>query len=614
MNNKDKILIEIAAYKDPELLNTVNSAIIQADYPERVYFSICYQNDDKSDYKILKQMKNCRIKYLKESEAKGSCYARYLCQQMIDDEKYVYQIDSHMRFVKHWDTKMIEQLLSLNDEKAFISFYPSSCTEEMMTLPLNSSVFDNPTSGGIMRVGNFREDDSPFVETKCIELSLNNKEAKRNPFVAAGNFFSFSEIHKTILHDPLMYFYGDELPMAIRYYTHGWNNYCFGESYIYHQYERKNHSLPTVDNSSKIELDRFKQLLNLDNKNIDLGEFVLGKERTIKDFEEFAGIDFSRRIISIGAETGEYEDKKLKKQISYFRQKELQEKKFLDKVENIEVIVVDLFGEYDKCIESCLNSSVNKDNISFIVGTIKEDSLSKINCDIKHIKSIINVDNDCSYSMVLSKLTKYLGNGFCTIIDSSLRFLDGWDTYLCKKIKECGSSSALTTWVWYDENEKEIIDIGPYNNIIKDFDCFYYFLPVLKYNENIDMSKRKKPYKTPFISDGFLFCNSKIIKSIKPDPDLDYEEQKYVYAARLFTNGIDLYYPNTSYVYRIKEENCLNQGKNNYATICGLLGINNIHSKYFKLNYKYGLGNKRTLWQWYEYIGFDYQKDSDFDV
>ena len=34
----------------------------------------------------------------------------------------------------------------------------------------------------------------------------------------------------------------------------------------------------------------------------------------------------------------------------------------------------------------------------------------------------------------------------------------------------------------------------------------------------------------------------------------------------------------------------------------------------YVINYKYGLGNKRTLWQWYEYIGFDYQKDSDFDV
>ena len=615
MNNQNsKILIEIAAYKDPELLNTVKSAIIQADYPERVYFSICYQSDDTSDYKVLKQMKNCKIKYLKESEAKGSCYARYLCQQMIDDEKYVYQIDSHMRFVKHWDTKMIEQLLSLNDEKAFISFYPTSCTEEMMLLPLDDSTFDNPTTGGLMHVGNFREGDSPFVETKCIEFSSDNKESKKNPFVAAGNFFSFSEIHKTILHDPLMYFYGDELPMAIRYYTHGWNNYCFSESYIYHQYDRKNHSLPTVDNSSEIELYRFKQLINLDDKNIDLSEFGLGNERTLKEFEDFAGIDFSKRIIYLSAETGNYEDKKLKKEISYFKKKQKKDEVYLNRKENIEVVIIDLLGEFEKCIDTCLNNSVNKDNISFIVGTTKNDNLSKTLCEKMHIKRIINVDKNSSYSNTLSKLIEYLGDSFCTVVDSSIRFLYGWDTYLCRKNKECGSNSVLTTWVWYAEDEKEILKIGPYNNSIKEFDYFYYFLPILKYNENIDMTKRNKPYKTPFISDGFMFCNSKIIKGIRPDPNLDYEEQKYVYSVRLFTNGVDIYYPNTSYVYRVKEENILNKEQKHYDVLCGLLGVNNIHGKYFKMNYKYGLGNKRPLWQWYEYIGYDYQNDSEFDV
>ena len=43
MNSKismAKILVEIASYKDPELLNTINSALVQADNPNRVYFSI----------------------------------------------------------------------------------------------------------------------------------------------------------------------------------------------------------------------------------------------------------------------------------------------------------------------------------------------------------------------------------------------------------------------------------------------------------------------------------------------------------------------------------------------------------------------------------------------
>ena len=73
----NKILIEIAAYRDPDLLNTVSSAIKQADYPERVFFAICYQGDKKGDYEALEKNPNIKLQYLKESEVKGLCYARH---------------------------------------------------------------------------------------------------------------------------------------------------------------------------------------------------------------------------------------------------------------------------------------------------------------------------------------------------------------------------------------------------------------------------------------------------------------------------------------------------------------------------------------------------------
>ena len=64
MNNEDKILIEIASYCDSELLNTVNSALIQADFPNRIYFAICYQSDNLEDYDKLKKIENCKVTYI----------------------------------------------------------------------------------------------------------------------------------------------------------------------------------------------------------------------------------------------------------------------------------------------------------------------------------------------------------------------------------------------------------------------------------------------------------------------------------------------------------------------------------------------------------------------
>lgn len=300
----DKILVEIATYQDPDLLNTINSAIEQADHPERVFFSICYQGDDLKDYEALEKIQTCKLKHIKESEIKGLCYARYLCQQMIEDEKYIYQIDSHMRFIKHWDTKMIEQLLSFNDPKAIISFYPLNFKDKMESLPVDDKIFDQPTVPTVNFAKEFY-DDNHFIRFDSHFAHEDQKNRLGSPLIAAGNFFSFAKAHKEILHDPKMCWFGDELPMAIRYYTNGWNNYCPDQSYIYHNYFRENRAIHnSYAKGKEAENRRFEQLLNLDHQNHNLGEYGLGKKRTLDQFESCTGINFRAR--TIGKPTSRY--------------------------------------------------------------------------------------------------------------------------------------------------------------------------------------------------------------------------------------------------------------------------------------------------------------------
>lgn len=295
--NRDKILVEIATYCDPELLNTVNSAIKQADYPERVFFSICYQGDDIRDLRELEKIPNCKIKYLTDSETKGLCYARYLCQQMIEDEKYIYQIDSHMRFIKHWDSEMIKQLLSFNDQKAFISSYPYDLDSKMAALPVDDKIFDQPTPP-TMNVPEKFDHDSFFVKFSSYFADPDQFNQPSTPFLAGGNFFTFAKAQKQVLNDPKMWWHGDELAMSIRYFTHGWTNYCAERSYVYHKYYRKNRAIHSgYTKGSELEKKRFKQLLDLDHQNHDMGEFGLGKERTLAQFEACTGINFAKKTI-----------------------------------------------------------------------------------------------------------------------------------------------------------------------------------------------------------------------------------------------------------------------------------------------------------------------------
>ena len=605
----DKILVEIAAYRDPELLNTVKSAITQADNPKRVFFAICLQSDDIDVLKELKQMNNCRVTYMREKDARGSCYARYLCQKLIEDEKYIYQIDSHMRFVKHWDTKMIEQLESLNDPKASISFYPPHCTKEMMELPFDDEKFDNPCEGGIMCSNGFNKDGSHFMKCNCnaAKLELDKEPAlTKNPFISAGNFFAYADIHREVIHDPNMYFYGDELPMAIKYYTHGWNNYNSTICYVYHQYERPDIKWAQKPANYKNEDVRFDELLNLDGQNKDMEQYGLGTVRTLKDFEEFSGLNFRNRTVSMATEQGVYDDQEMKGKTSYLKDRQQQIEKECVREENIEVILIDPYGKYKDSIKNIKETSKNK--VHFIVATTKEISSYKD----KHIKKLININEDFSYTEVLHELVTYLDDtSYTVVVDSSVIFIEGWDKFYLSDCKKCGPKSILTAWIWYKEDPKEI---AAYYNTVKVFDRFEEYMPVLKYNSDIKFSDTAYPHKTPWISDGFIFCKSSTLKRVEIDPTLRYDEHQYLYSLRLFTNGIDIYYPTTSFFIRTKDQNKFNKGDYHKGIISALAGLNNYYSKRVEKGYKYDIGNERPLFDWYKEIGFDFTKDKDYEV
>lgn len=605
-NDEDTILIEIASYCDPELLNTVYSALIQADNPERIHFAICYQSDDLNDYNELKKIKNCKVWYLKESQARGSVYARFLCQHLIGDEKYIYQIDSHMRFVKHWDTKIIDQLLSLNDPKAILSVYPPYCTEDMMRLPLDDKTYDEPTDGGVMYTNGFRESENYFLSCNTNPIKNDDYRAyKKNIFIAAGNFFTFSEAHREVLHDREMYFYGDELPMSIRLFTHGWNVYNPGESYIYHQYERKNRKFPSITDAMLTESKRLEALLNIRGTSKELGKFGLGNVRTLEEYEKFSGIDFKNKVVYMNAETGELENSAQMNKQSYLQKKQSNLHKSLIKQELIEVIIIDFFNDYKSCIRSCLKSVKSSNNVKFLVATLDKEKVSSDYCWKNNIKKIVYLKDE-KYTQALAKITKYLDDCYVLLVDSSVRFANDWDSYYLKNIKICGDNSALTGWHWLASENTDVDNFVPYNNVIKEFSAFCDYLPVLSYNESIDLSKKTTPYQTAFISDGSIFCKSDVFKNILVDPKLTYEEHQYIYSVRLWTNGINIYYPPVTFILRTKTEELLHEGIENLNVVCALMGLNNYYSRMLEENYQYDTGTIRPIWTWYDFIGVKY--------
>ena len=109
---KDTIFVSIASYRDSVCNSTVKSLLESADNKNRVFVGICQQNKDGDEDCLLsfEESPNLKIIRIPNTEAKGPTYARYLCSTLWDNEEYYFQIDSHTRFVKHWDTKLINMI------------------------------------------------------------------------------------------------------------------------------------------------------------------------------------------------------------------------------------------------------------------------------------------------------------------------------------------------------------------------------------------------------------------------------------------------------------------------------------------------------------------------
>ena len=124
------IFIQVASYRDPQLILTIEDCIKNAKYPENLIFCIAHQfsDDDTFSKDIDKYRDDSRFKIIDipYKEARGACWARNLIQQRYNGETYTFQIDSHHRFTENWDEQLINMLLQLQEkghEKPLLTSY-----------------------------------------------------------------------------------------------------------------------------------------------------------------------------------------------------------------------------------------------------------------------------------------------------------------------------------------------------------------------------------------------------------------------------------------------------------------------------------------------------------
>jgi hypothetical protein len=299
-----KIFIQVASYRDPQLILTIKSAIENAKSPENLVFSIARQFhpddkfDDLSEYKNDDRFKILSIPY---DETKGVCWARNLTQQQYDGEKYTLQIDSHMRFAQNWDEiliEMLEDLISDGYKKPLLTTYVPS--------------FDPDNDPGGRVNSPWRMSFDRFIPEGAIFFlpeTIPNFEKLTKPvparFYSAHFCFTLGQFAVEVQHDPRFYFHGEEISIAVRAFTHGYDLFHPHKIVMWHEYTRKGRTKQWDDDKTWGEKNKNSHLLNrklfsMDGEKYDedlFREFGFGTQRTLRDYEKYAGILFEKRAV-----------------------------------------------------------------------------------------------------------------------------------------------------------------------------------------------------------------------------------------------------------------------------------------------------------------------------
>jgi hypothetical protein len=280
----------------------------KATNPERISMGIAWQyviGEDDHCFQVETRPKQVRIQRLNARLSKGVCWARALTQKLWQGEEYTLQIDSHMRFEPDWDQKLIHMSRQTGSLKPVITCYPPAYTPP-----------DKLYTGQIFSMG-AKEFDGDGMFT-MVGRGIDVQNAPRKPiagvFCSACFLFAPSAVIREVPYDPNLYFLGEEITLAVRLWTHGWDLFYPNMPVLYTNWDRKYRKTHFEDHRdwgslNRRSLQRVHYLLAGEEPNDsealrDIEKFGLGSVRTLEQYQRYSGVNFRKKVFSARARAG----------------------------------------------------------------------------------------------------------------------------------------------------------------------------------------------------------------------------------------------------------------------------------------------------------------------
>jgi hypothetical protein len=228
-------------------------------------------------------------------DSRGACWARAEIMRLWRGEPYFLQIDSHHRFARDWDVRLIHHAARTSSRKPLLTTY---CP--MYEPGLKAALPDEPTQ---MDFDYFTKEGIPMFKPSEISFGKGPPRPIRARFVSGHFLFTLGSFVQEVPYDPNLYFHGEEITMAIRAYTWGYDLFHPPDVLLWHEYSRDNRrkhwddhgdsgavkiSWDKRDDFSKSKVCRFLAAPYT-------GEFACGPFRTAAQYEAYAGISLRYR-------------------------------------------------------------------------------------------------------------------------------------------------------------------------------------------------------------------------------------------------------------------------------------------------------------------------------
>jgi hypothetical protein len=293
------IFVQLAAYHDYELPVTINDILDKASGNNQINIGVYLCYHEKEDIQVP-SLPNVKVKTAMAPEGIGLGYSRLQAHNFYDGEDYYLQVDSHTKMDKNWDQRVIgdiKKYQELGFKKPLLTCYPRNYKY------LDDGSCEIDQNDNITQI-RFSENPHQFESLRIpTQTAFTNENG--NIFSNSISGGSVATVGGFITPNPRVAFYGEEIFIAARAFTNGFDLLLPEKlfmSHLYFDHNRPEQSLRRLiwkdypEEFSEIDAVSKKEIFDTLSNGI-VGPEYLGSERSIEEYGMRCGLDFKTGVI-----------------------------------------------------------------------------------------------------------------------------------------------------------------------------------------------------------------------------------------------------------------------------------------------------------------------------